>query len=252
MEKIKQLRDMTGAGIGDCKKALDESNGDLNKAVEYLRKKGGLKAAKKANRETNEGVVALGINDDKKKISIVKIACETDFVARNQDFKDFVQKVAEMGLANSAEDYFNSKKAEMTLKVAENLIFSGGEKMEGEYVSGYIHANAKIGVVVVFDKEVDTELANGIAMHIAAMNPIALNPENISEDVLEKEKEIYRVQLEKEGKPSEMIDKILIGKINKYYEEVCLTKQGYIMEDKKKVEEMLGDVKIVKFIRFAL
>lgn len=252
MEKIKQLRDLTGAGIGDCKKALDESGGDIDKAVEILRKKGGAKAAKKADRATNEGVVCVAVSDDNKKASIVKVACETDFVARNEDFKAFVKEVAEAGLTGSSEEFFNSKKDEVVLKVAENLSFGGAETLEGEYVVAYLHANAKIGSGVVFDKEVDAELANGVAMHVAAMSPSYLNPEDVDAGEIEKEKDIYREQLKKEGKPEEMIEKILIGKINKYCEDVCLTKQGYIMEDKKKVEDMLEDAKIIKFSRIEL
>lgn len=252
MEKIKQLRDMTGAGIADCKKAIDEAGGDINKAVEILRKKGGAKAAKKADRATNEGVVAVKVSDDYKKASIIKILCETDFVARNDDFKKFVDNVAAAGLKGSSSEYFNDNKDSIVLKVSENLTFGGGDFIEGEFVSGYIHSNSKVGAVVAFDKKIEAELASGIAMHITAMNPSVLNPEDVSNEDVEKEKDIYRVQLQKEGKPAEMIDKILVGKINKYYEDVCLAKQSYIMDDKKKVEDMLGDVKIIKFIRFSL
>ncbi len=252
MEKIKQLRDLTGAGIGDCKKALDESGGDLDKAVEILRKKGGAKAAKKADRATNEGVIGIAISDDEKKASIVKIACETDFVARNDNFKSFVAEVAKAGLDSSSKEYFNSKKDEAVLKVAENLVLSKFEVLEGEFVFGYTHANAKIGSVVVFDKKIDLELANGLAMHVTAMNPSCLKSEDVTEDEIKREKDIYTEQLKKEGKPDEMIDKILVGKMNKYFEEVCLLKQSYILEDKKKVEDMLGDAKIIKFSRLEL
>ena len=255
MEDIKKLRDLTGAGIVDCKKALDEAGGDFDRAVEILRKKGGAKAAKKADRATNEGLVEVA-SVDNKKVSIVKILCETDFVARNEDFQNFVKEVAEAGLTGSSEEFFNSKKDEFVLKVGENLTFGGGEVLKGEYVSSYKHSNNSVATAVVFNKEADESLGNDVAMQAAAMNPACLAPEEVSAEELEKEKDIYREQLKTEGKPEEMIEKILVGKVNKYYEEVCLIKQSFIKEDKKSVEQVLKEadpeLKIVKFVRYSL
>ncbi len=255
MEDIKKLRDLTGAGIVDCKKALEEAGGDLDKAVELLRKKGGAKAAKKADRATNEGLIDVAVEDNKK-ASIAKILCETDFVARNEDFQAFVKEVTEAGLTGSAEEFFNSKKDDMVLKVGENLTFGGGEALEGEYVATYKHSNSRVATAVVFNKEVDATLGNDVAMQAAAMSPSYLLPEEVPSEELEKEKDIYREQLKTEGKPEEMIEKILIGKMNKYYEEVCLIKQSSIKEDKKSVEQVLKEadpeLKIVKFTRYSL
>lgn len=255
MEDIKKLRDLTGAGIVDCKKALDEAGGDLDKAVEILRKKGGAKAAKKADRATNEGLVEIALSGNKK-VSIVKVLCETDFVARNEDFQNFVKNVAEAGLNGSAEEFFNSKKDEFVLKVGENLTFGGGEVLEGDFVSSYKHSNNSVATAVAFNKEIDSLLGNDIAMQIAAMNPSCLVPEEVSAEELEKEKDIYREQLKAEGKPVEMIEKILVGKVSKYYEDVCLIKQSFIKEDKKSVEQVLKEadpeLKIIKFVRYSL
>ena len=254
MEDIKKIRDLTGAGIVDCKKALDEAGGDIDKAVEILRKKGEAKAAKKPDRATNEGLVEIvSVNN---KVSIVKVLCETDFVARNEDFKSFVKETAKAGLEGSAEEYFNDKKDEFVLKIGENLTFGAGEVLEGEYIASYLHSNNSVGSVVIFNKEIDEQLAVDIAMQATAMSPDYLSPEDVPVEEQEKEKEIYREQLKKEGKPEEIIEKILEGKINKYFEEVCLTKQSFIKEDKKKVEQVLAEAdkeaKIIKFIRYSL
>ncbi|NCF75447.1 MAG: elongation factor Ts [Xanthomonadaceae bacterium] len=256
MENIKKLREITGAGIVDCKKALDEAKQDIDKAVEIIRKKGGAKAAKKIGRETNEGLIDIVISDDNKKCSIVKILCETDFVARNHGFKNFVKDVARAGLDNSSKEYFNSKKDEMVLKIGENLIFGKGELLAGEYIASYIHSNNKVGSVVVFNKKMDESLATDIAMQIVAMSPDYIAPEDVPTKEIEKEKEIYREQLKKEGKPEQIIDKILIGKINKYFSEICLLKQIFIKNDKKSIEQIIKEtdqeLKIIKFVRYSL
>lgn len=256
MEKIKQLREKTGAGMVECKKALDEAGGDIDKAVEIIRKKGGAKAAKKADRMTGEGLVAVAITDDNKKISVVKVLCETDFVARNDDFRIFANDVAKAGLTGSSEEYFNQRKEEVILKVGENLTLGGSEVETGEFIAFYVHSNFKLASVVVFNKMIDVELANGIAMHAVAMAPAYLRPEDVSAEEVEKEKDIYREQLSKEGKPAEMIEKILNGKVSKYYEDVCLLKQLYIKDDKKSVEQVLKETDasavIEKFVRVVL
>ena len=256
MEKIKELREKTGAGMVECKKALDEANGDMEMAIEILRKKGGAKAAKKADRITSEGVVTIAKSADAKKASSAKVMCETDFVARNDDFKKFAADVAEAGLAGSAEEYFEANKNEIVLKVGENITFGGGEIVEGASVASYIHSTGKVASMVVFNKEVDASFANDIAMHIVAMSPSYLLPEEVPAAELDKEKDIYREQLRTEGKPEEMIEKILGGKVAKYYEDVCLVKQLFIKDDKKSVEAVMKDadqdLKIEKFVRISL
>lgn len=256
MEKIKELREKTGAGMVECKKALDEANGDMEAAIEILRKKSGAKAAKKADRITSEGVVVVAKSADGKKVAVAKVMCETDFVARNDDFKKFALEVATAGLSGSIEEAFEAQKNEIVAKVGENVTFGGGEVVEGAFITSYIHSNDKVASVVVFNKEAEAGLASDIAMHVVAMSPAYLLPEEVPTEELDKEKEIYREQLRAEGKNDEMIEKILGGKVAKYYEDVCLVKQIFIKDDKKKVEEIVSaadkDLKIEKFFRFSL
>ncbi|NCD01214.1 elongation factor Ts [bacterium] len=264
MEKLKQLREQTGAGITDCKKALDEANGDLTLAVEILRKKGISKAAKRSERTANEGTVKFVINEDKTKGYILELNSETDFVARNDKFQSFADKVLETAKENNIKDLdslLSTPFEESTIKESlESLSGIIGEKLEignytvleGQTVAGYLHLGGKLGILVALDKEGKDELANNIAMHIAASNPLYLTPEEVPAEKIDKEKEIYKEQLEKEGKPAEIIDKIMVGKINKYFEEICLIKQEYIKDEKQKIEQILGDTKIIKFVKFSL
>ncbi len=265
MEKIKELRDKTGAGIGDCKKALDESGGDIEKAIEILRKKGITKAAKRSDRETSEGIVKFLINSDGNEAYMIKLGSETDFVARNEKFQtladDILKVISENSPAN-LDDLFALKLNELNVKDAVDTM-SGviGEKLEivdfkvlksSGTVSGYSHMDGRICVLVALDKKGEDELARDIAMHIAASNPKYMSPEDVPSEEIEKEKDVYKEQLLKEGKPEAMLDKIILGKINKYYEEVCLLKQEFIKDDKKKVEQILGEAKIEAFSRLSL
>ncbi len=257
LEDLKKLREITGAGIVDCQKALKEAEGNLDKAIEILRKKGEAKAAKKSGRETKEGMVWAETDEEQKKVYLVKLLCETDFVARNSDFQDFVRQMARYGLEKgSAADFFAERKNELVLKLGENITLGEEKFLSGEFVSSYIHANKAVAGALVFNKKIDSDLAFSLAMQIVAMNPLYLSPEEVPEEEKEKEKDIYREQLSREGKPAEIIEKILEGKLNKYYQEVCLLKQSYIKEDKKSVEQVLREsdpeAKIEKFIRFSL
>jgi len=265
MEKIKELRDKTGAGIVDCKKALDESGGDIEKAVEILRKKGISKAAKRSDRETSEGVVKFIINNDATEGYMIKLGSETDFVARNEKFQNFADDVLKVIAENTPDNLESLLALQMNdLSVKDTIdTMSGviGEKLEiSDFkilksegtVAGYSHMDGKICVLVSLDKKNKNELARDIAMHIAATNPKYMSPEEVPAEEIEKEKDIYREQLLKEGKPENMLDKILLGKINKYYEEICLLKQEFIKDDKKKVEEVLGEDKIEAFSRLSL
>lgn len=264
MENIKQLREMTGAGMVDCKKALDEASGDLEKAVEILRKKGIAKAAKRTDRETNEGIIIVGTNSEATEAYMVEVNSETDFVSRNEKFQEFGQNVLGIIKNNkpaSLEELlalpYESSNVQETL---ENLSGVIGEKLaikrlaivSGESVAAYSHLGGRMGVLVALDQAAKNDLAMDIAMQVAAANPKYLVPAEVSTEELDKEKEIARELLLKEGKPAEMVDKILEGKMGKYYSEVCLTEQEYIKDDKKKVKDILGGVSITKFVRFSL
>ncbi len=257
LEIIKKLRDETGAGIGDIKKALDEAGGDETGAVEILRKSGQKIAAKKAERSTNEGLVAM--HQEGNKIAVVALACETDFVARNENFISavdiFSKKLLEVGKDEFAKWAEAEIQNNLIVKIGENIKLGGFDIIEsssaGEIIGSYLHANNKIASVVVLTGG-DEEKAKDVAMHVAAMNPTYLKPEDVPADVLEKEKEIYREQLKKEDKPEEMLEKILEGKVQKFYAEVCLIKQQYIKDDKLTIEKYLGEAKVERFIRISL
>src|SRR3989338_7920844 len=239
MENIKQLREKTGAGMVECKKALEEAGGDIEKAVEILRKKGIAKAAKRGDRETQEGVIKIAVNDDNNEGYIVEVNAETDFVVRNSQFQDLAEKILNVAKTKSIGDREELMAAEMDGKTVKEEIdaLSGiiGEKIDvrkcntlaGGTVVAYSHMGGKIGVLVALDKPGQEEIGRDIAMQIAATNPKYIYPEQVSAEDISKEKDIYAEQLRKEGKPEEMIEKILVGKINKYFEEICLAKQEF-------------------------
>ena len=264
MELIKQLREMTGAGMVDCKKALDESGNDLNKAVEILRKKGISKAAKRTDRETNEGIVKVAVNDDKTEGYILELDSETDFVSRNEKFQNFAEAV--LNIIKTQKPATREALLALPydgLTVSDSLAnLSGtiGEKMElkrfaiinGGTVAAYSHLGGKMGVLVALDNAGQEALAMDVAMQVAAANPKYLLPSEVDPAEMAKEKEIYKELLIKEGKPENMVDKIVEGKMGKFYSEVCLVEQEYIKDDKKKVKDILGGNNILKFVRFAL
>ncbi|EDM23288.1 translation elongation factor Ts [Caminibacter mediatlanticus TB-2] len=277
---VKALREKTGAGMMDCKKALVEANGDEEKAIEILRKKGLSKAAKKADRNAAEGRVEIYITPDYKKGSIVEVNCETDFVAKTDEFVEFVSETVKVINTNDINDVESLNKApfgegtfeeELKVKIAkigENIVvrrMATIKAPENGIVNGYIHAGGKVGVLVAAacDKpetcEAIKDTLRDIAMHIAAMKPQYLSPESVPADVIEKEKEIAKAQLLKEGKPENIIDKIIPGKIKKVFQEICATEQEYVKaENKETVAEALekaakkvgGSAKLVDFVRF--
>ncbi len=261
---IKELREKTGAGMVDCKKALEEAGGDIEKAVEVLRKKGIAKSAKRGDRETSEGIILVDTNENNTEGYILQLNSETDFVARNEKFQDLAKNILELIKSQKPKNIeeLNPLKLESGSVEEEINNLSGviGEKLEikdfkileGETVAAYSHMGGRIGVLIALDKEGQSELAYDIAMQVAAANPQYLKPEDIPQEVIEKEKEVYKEQLLKEGKPENILDKIIEGKINKFYGEVCLLKQEYIKDDKQRVEQILGDIKIKKFIRYSL
>jgi elongation factor Ts len=254
-ELVKEVRQITGAGMSDVNKALREADGDKDKAIEILRKQGQQMADKKSARQTKEGVIAIARQD--KKLAVVEIYCETDFVARNEDFVAAVQSMADKLLEldkgkfeSWAEDEIKNN---LIVKIGENLQLGKFDIITGDVVGFYLHSNKKVASVVVLSGG-DEELAKNIAMHATAMAPGYLKPADVPEDVIAKEKEIYTEQLKKEGKPEEMIDKIMTGKIQKFYTEVCLLKQAYVKDDKQSIEDLAKSTgaEVVSFAYFSL
>jgi elongation factor Ts len=272
---VKALRDQTGAGMIDCKKALEEANGDFEKAVEILRKKGAAVAAKRADREAKEGIVATKVFDNNKKAVIVETNCETDFVSRSDDFKAFSEFVLNELLKkeySSVDEFVNVTENAQKLN---DILAKVGEKVSvtrftyfsapNGYITSYIHTGSRLGVVVVFDNvaNVTPELevmAKDIAMQAAAMNPISVSREDVPQETIEKEIEIYKELLRKEGKPENMLDKIAQGKLNKFFQENCLLEQTFVKDNTKTVKQLIdeynkahnSDVKLVKFVRYDL
>ncbi len=264
MENIKKLREKTGAGIVDCKKALEEANNDIEKACEILRKKGIAKASKRSGNEASEGIIKIAVDDDNKIAYILKVNSETDFVAKNDKFQKFTENILELIKEKKPKslEELNELQLEIdTVKkeldnlsgiIGEKLVINKFDILEGASVSGYSHMGGRIGVLVSLNSEGKSELASDVAMQIAAVDPGYINPEEVPEEIINKEKDICREELKAQGKPEQIIDKIIEGKINKYFEEICLIKQEYIKDDKKKIEDILGDVKVNKFVRYSL
>lgn len=273
MESIKALRSRTGAGVLDCKKALAEVDGDVEAAVEYLREKGIADAAKKSGRIAAEGMVNVLISDDKKSGIIVEINSETDFVAKNDKFKSLVSNVSEHLLQTDTRDidgvlseswYKDDNKDLKTIineaisTIGENINLRRLKKYNTDgFLQGYIHMGGKIGVLVDIDGEYNTEnqkVAKDISMHIAASSPEYINRQELSEEAIEKEKNIYREQMLNEGKPEHIIDNIIKGKMEKYYSQVCLLEQEFVRDTDITVGELLEEkgLGVNSFTRFEL
>ncbi|MDC3040175.1 translation elongation factor Ts [Candidatus Pelagibacter sp.] len=278
IEKVKKLREATGAGFKDCNLAIKESGGDLDKAVEILRIKGISKASKKMSREAKEGVIA--VSDNNKQISLIEVNCETDFVAKNDDFINFVKEISELN-NNVNSDLETLKKSKMAngKTVDENLvslIAKIGEKItigktktvinEGAINSKYLHTVvkdnlAKLAVAVSLETKDNSEnvknFGKQLSMHIAASNPLALDQNSIDQTIIDKEQELITEELKNSGKPDEIAKKISLGKMNKFKEENALLTQAWVMEPKKKVQDIIkelsiSDLKIKEFVRFKI
>jgi elongation factor Ts len=267
LESVKKLREATGVGFKDCKLAIDESNGDLEKAIEFLRKKGIAKASNKMSRTAAEGLCLLQEKDGD--VSLIEINCETDFVAKNEVFISFCKEVSLINFENKSDlSKINKVKMKNNLPVEINLtdlIAKMGEKItirrsiyfdntDGKN-SFYIHGTLedKIGKIISIVKtSKEDEIGKKIAMHVSAMSPMALEEKNLSRNIIEKEIEIIKAELLNSGKPTEMIDKISKGKINKFISDNTLINQIWIMDPKKKVSDILKvcDIKIIDFIRY--
>ena len=278
LEKVKKLREATGAGFKDCNQAIKESKGDLDKAIEILRIKGISKASKKMSRDAKEGVIAVSGNE--KKTSLIEVNCETDFVAKNDDFIKFVKELSDLN--NDVESNIDDlKKTKMTNGETVNdnlvaLIAKIGEKItigktktiknSGTINSQYLHTVvkdnlAKLAVAVSLETKENSDIVKSfgkqLSMHIAASNPIALDQESIDQSIIDKEQELVTEELKNSGKPEDIAKKISLGKMNKFKEENALLTQAWVMEPKKKDQDVIkelsvSDIKIKEFVRFKI
>lgn len=265
---VAKLRKMTAAGMMDCKKALEEANGDFDRAVEIIREKGKLVAAKRADRDANEGVVLAQVTDNKKSGAIITLNCETDFVAKNADFVKLAQSILDLALVNKPKDIDELKKLKLSnLTVNETItdqIGVIGEKIdlsyyqavEGETCVAYIHPGNKLASLLAFDGNVNDQVARDIAMQTAAMAPVGIDKDDVPTDIVEKELEIAREKARMEGKPDNMLDKIAQGRLQKFYQESTLLNQEFVKEGKITVREYIEKnakgVKVACMKRFSL
>lgn len=265
--EVNKLRKTTGAGMMDCKKALVEAEGDFDKAIEILRKKGQKVAAKRADRESTEGAAITKVNADNTTGVAIVLGCETDFVGKNESFVKLAHDLAEVALGyNSKEDFLAAdfggmtvadKLIEQTGVIGEKLDINAFEKVEAPFVGSYIHAGNKIATLVGLSAAADGAdvVAKDVAMQAAAMNPIALNEEGVDASIVEKEIEIAKVQLRQEGKPEAMLDNIAKGKLKRFFKDNTLVNQAFIKDSKVSVADYvksIGDVTVVDFKRVAL
>ncbi len=280
---VKELRDKTNAGMMDCKKALTETNGDLDAAVDYLRKKGISKAAGKADREASEGIITARLSEDGKTGILVEVNCETDFVSRNENFVAFVDEIADAlaeSDAKTLEEALQVKKGDMTVEeFVKSKVIELGENMQlrkferfdlqdNGAIAQYIHMGGKVGVLVEVGagqgdtaaKDEFRELVKDVTLHIAAAAPQGLSRDDIPAELVEKEKDVYREQMKEEGKPAEIIEKIIMGKIGKFFSESCLLEQAFVKDPDQKVGKLVeatgknvGDELVIRrFVRFGL
>ena len=266
--EVNKLRKTTGAGMMDCKKALVESNGDFDAAIEILRKKGQKVAAKRADRESSEGVAIAIANEDKSSGVGIVLACETDFVGKNEDFISLAHKIASVGLnCRTQEELLKSdidgmsieeKLIEQTGVIGEKIQINDFSRIDADFVGTYIHAGNKISSLVGFSNKCENiEIAaKDISMQIAAMNPIALDKDSVDSAVIEKEIEIAKDQLRAEGKPEEMLDKIAQGKLKRFFKDNTLIHQAFIKDSKQSVSQYLSsfstETKITSYSRVSI
>lgn len=270
-QDINKLRQATGAGMMDCRKALTETNGDFEAAIDWLRKQGQKVAAKRSDREAKEGVVIAKTTPDNKTGFIITISCETDFVSKNADFVAFAQSIADAAVKNNVKsadelnnvtvngskvsDLINDKLA----SIGEKIGVARFERIEAPYVASYIHGAYRMGVLVGFNKDAG-EAGKDVAMQIAAMNPVAVDADSVPADVIAREKDIVMEQMRQDpkmaGKPEQMMSKIAEGKLNSFFKESTLTAQAYVKDSSKTVGDYLksvnSDLKVLEFKRVAL
>ncbi|HEY3132409.1 MAG TPA: translation elongation factor Ts [Acidobacteriota bacterium] len=286
-EQVKQLRNKTGAGFMECKSALEESQGDMDEAITILRKKGLATAARKASRVAKDGAIGAYLSDDRKTGVLVEVNCETDFVAKTDEFKDLVNRVAAhiaaekpvkvraADVGEGAALYEQPVKgkavnwsqfvSEKIATIGENIVVRRFVRYQGDYCEAYIHAGGKIGVLVELSGMDSTanddlrQLARDLAMHIAASDPHYINRENVTAEDLAREREIYREQAAQEGKPAGILDKIVEGKLSKFYSEVCLYDQAFIKDSNVTVGKLVASktvasskITVRRFTRYRL
>lgn len=274
---VKELREKTSAGMSDCKKALVEANGDLKEAIEILRKKGAASAAKRSDRSANEGIVISKVNESSSEAAIVELNCETDFVARNQDFVDYAEKLVNTVLntkVKTMEELLNQKISDDTVqdihneilaKFSENISIRRFEFIESKgYIANYIHPGSRLSVLVELScknpNEKAKSLIHDIAMQIAAMNPSYISRDDVQAEHLQKEIEIYKEHAINEGKKPEIAERIAQGRVEKFFQEQCLLEQAFVKDAAKTVKdvvdeiskEMEAEVKILSFRRYFL
>jgi elongation factor Ts len=265
---VAKLRKMTGAGMMDCKNALAEANGDFDRAQEIIREKGKLVAAKRADRETTEGAVIAKVDGNAKEGILVALGCETDFVAKTDDFKTLANKIADTAIA-VLPDTKEALEAvivdgstiaqlisDQTGRSGEKHIIASYERISGEHLASYIHMNNKLATVVAFNKTVTLEAGKDIAMQVAAMNPVSVDKNACPKEIVERELQIGREQARLENKPENMIEKIAEGKLNKFFKENTLISQDFIKDQKISVGQYLKSVdpeaSVIAFVRFSL
>ncbi len=268
LNNIKKLRELTGVGFKDCKLAIDENNGDIEKSIEFLRKKGIAKASKKMSRTASEGLAL--IKNSNEEISVIEINSETDFVAKNQDFISFCKEISEISFKEKGNlEKINSSNMKNNISVKDNLIdliakigekitlrrskfFDNKNGVNFSYVHSAIEKNVGkiIAIVKLSNSQNAKEIGNKLAMHIAASNPLALDKNDLNKDILNKELEIIKAELLNSGKKPEMIEKISQGKLNKFISENTLLNQAWIIDPKIKVSDILNDCKVLDFIRY--
>lgn len=260
---VKELREMTGAGMMDCKKALAETDGDMDAAVEFLRKKGMAGADKKAGRVAAEGVVAIAVSDDKKKAAIAEVNCETDFVAKGDEFKEFANEIAQIALAKGTTDIeaimgetmangqtVDLRRRELIAKIGENMAVRRVELIETNGQIGQYQHGEKIGVVVDMTGG-NEDLARDVAMHVAALKPTAVSADDVDQEMVEKERNFQIEQAKESGKPMEIIEKMIEGRMRKFLQEITLLGQPFVKDSDQTVEKLLkaNDASVSSFIR---
>lgn len=267
--EVNKLRQQTGAGMMDCKKALEESNGDFEAAVDFLRKKGAKVAANRQDRDAKEGVVLAKTSTDRKTAVVISVNCETDFVAKNADFIQFAETVATIALDKKPENvdalkalpYNNDitvgdKFMEQVGKIGEKIDIGYYSLINAEQVVGYIHPGNRLAVAIGFNQAVADDVAKNVAMQAAAMAPVAIDKDDVDQTIINRELEIARETTRAEGKPEDMVEKIALGKLNKFYKESTLLNQEYFIDNKMTVRQYLQsvskDLTVAAYKRYSL
>ena len=252
---VKALRDETGLGMMECKKALAASDGDVEAAKDALRTKGLATAEKRSSRDTSEGLVLVASAEGQ--ATMVEVLCETDFCARNEEFLTMAKDVADLA-AQAAEgdiqatDEINQRVRKTLSMIGENMSFSRGVKIRADNIGTYVHHNNKVGVIVGVRGDIDEETLSGLCMHIAFADPLGITAEDVPADLVEKEKQIAKQQAIESGKPEEIAEMMVVGKLRKFIASKALLEQQFVRDDKKQVKDILGDATITAFARFAI